>query len=228
MTLQSYLANPWCYSESPGFGVHWSFAVERRKRGHLKCFVILSSLGSKFAISGSEELKHEHSALLAPGIKHPRVASFPGGGAYLYTLSCSSRDVDFSPLSAQAWALCCVPDPGLGPELWGWDADGVATSRGGGSFPHFPREPLWARHSCSPRVFLPENDEGSWGESCSLSVFHGLGTDEAVDTEIPASHSHAPTGHSAIPCLRVNGVRVGIRRHASWGSKREAQCSQQG
>lgn len=79
MTLQPCWANLWCYRESPGFGVHWSFAVERRKRGHFTCFIILSSLGPKFAISGSEELEHEPSALLASGIKQPRGASFPWG-----------------------------------------------------------------------------------------------------------------------------------------------------
>lgn len=55
MTLQSYLANPLCYSEYPRVRRSLELCRQRRKRGHLKCFVILPSLGAKIAISSSRE-----------------------------------------------------------------------------------------------------------------------------------------------------------------------------
>lgn len=52
MARQSYFVNLLCYNEYPWVWSSLELCSKRRKRGHIKCFVILSSLGAKIAISG--------------------------------------------------------------------------------------------------------------------------------------------------------------------------------
>lgn len=51
MAHQSYLVNLLCYSEYSWVCSSLELCSKRRRRGHITCFVILSSLGAKIAIS---------------------------------------------------------------------------------------------------------------------------------------------------------------------------------